>query len=64
MKLFKKSSAKAYSSLMIAITFASDNRLQNHLKIFWEECKNVIMTIEHNIRDQKLQYNINKGSAK
>ena len=63
MNLYKKCTAKPNSFLVIDATLASDNPLC-FIKNLSERIWKVIMTIDDKIRDEKLQYNINKKAAK
>ena len=57
--LQKKSTAKPYSFLVIGATLAPDNPScfwKNLLERIWK----LIITIDDNIKDQKLKYNINR----
>ena len=56
----KKNTAKPYSFLVNDVTLASDNplRFRNNLLTY-----NRIMTIDDQIRDKKLQYDINRKAA-
>ena len=59
-KIYKKNTAKPYSFLVNYVTLASDNplRFRNNLLTY-----NRIMTIDDQIRDKKLQYDINRKAA-
>ena len=61
--LHKKCTAKPYSFLFIDATLASDSplRFRNNLL---EGIKKLIMAIDDKIRDEKLQYDINREAAK
>ena len=63
MNLYKKCTAKPYSFLVIDPTLASDNpsRFRKNLR---EGIKKLIMTNDDEIRDEKLQYDINREAAK
>ena len=61
--LYVKCTAKPYYILVIDVTFASDNLLS-----FWnnlvERMQKIIMKIDEEIRNEKLQYYINREVAK
>ena len=60
MNLYKNCTAKKpYSFLVINVTLASDNPLS-----FRKNLKKLIMTIDDKIKDEKLQYDINREAAK
>ena len=59
MNLHKKCTGKPYSFLVIDATLASDNPLG-----FRKNLSERIMVIDDKIRDEKLQYNINRESPK
>ena len=63
MKIYKKYTAEPYSFLDNDATLASDNplRFRKHLL---EQIYNKIMTIDDQIRDVKLQCDINREAAK
>ena len=63
MNLYQICTAKPYSFLVIDATLASDNpsRFRNNLL---ERIKQLIMTINDKIRNEKLQYDINREAAK
>ena len=63
MNLYKKCTAKPYSSLVIDTTLASDN-LFRFRKNLSERIKKLITTIDDKIRNEKLQYDINREAAK
>ena len=63
MNLYKKCTTKPYSFLMIDTTLASDNSLRFRKNLL-EIMQKLIMTINDKIRDEKLQYDINKKAAK
>ena len=63
MNLYKKCTAKPYSFLIIDTTLASDNPLRFRKELSGRIYK-IIMTIDDKIRDEKLQYNINREAAK
>ena len=54
--MYKKCTTKPYSFLVIDATLASDNSLRF--------IKNLLERIIYKIRDEKLQYNINRKTAK
>ena len=60
-KIYKKHTAKPYSFLVSDATIASDNPLRFRKNLF-----NIIiiMTIEDQIRDKRLKYDINRKAAK
>ena len=62
MNLYKKCTAKAYSYLVIDAT-ASDNP-SCFRKNLLEKIQKLIMAIDDDIRDEKLQYDINREAAK
>ena len=62
MNLYKKFIAKPHSSLVIDTTLASDNLL-HFRKNLLERIQKLIMTIDDKIRDEKLQYDINREAA-
>ena len=62
-KIYKKCTAEPYSFLVNDKTLSSDDPLRfrkNSFRIIY----NKIMTLEDQIRDEKLQYNINREAAK
>ena len=61
--LYKKCTAKPYSCLVIDATLSSDNP-SHFRKNLLRRTKNLIMTIDDKIRDEKLQYDINREAAK
>ena len=63
MNLYKQFIAKPYSLLVIEATLISDNllRFRNGLV---EMMYKLIMTTEHKIRNDKMQYGINRETAK
>ena len=63
MNLYKKCTEKPYSFLVIDTTLASDNP-SFFKKKFLERISKLIMTIGGKIRDENLQYDINKEAAK
>ena len=62
MNLYKKCTEKPYSSLVIDSTFASDNLLRFRKNLV-DWIQKLIITIDK-IRDEKLQYDINRETAK
>ena len=66
MKIYKKYTAGTYCFLVNDTTLSSDNPLgfsKNLLK-FLEQIYNKIMTIDDQIKDEKLQYDINRETIK
>ena len=63
MNIYKKFTAKPYSVLVIDATLASDNPLRFRKNLLVKVQK-VIMTINDQIRDEKLEYDINREAAK
>ena len=63
MNLYKRCSSKPYSFLVIDATLASDN-LSRFRRNSLERIQILIMKINDNIRDEELQYDINRESAK
>ena len=66
-KIYKKCTAKPYSFLVIDTTLPSDNPLRSRKDLLEQIFKityNKIMFIEDQIRDEKLQYDINREAAK
>ena len=63
MNLYKKCIAKPYSFLVIGNTLESDNPLCFRKNLV-ERMLKLIMTIDNKIRDEKLQYNINREATK
>ena len=63
MNLYKKGAAKPYSFLVIYTTLASDN-YSSFRKNLLERIKKLIMKIDDKIKDEKLQYDINRDAAK
>ena len=61
-KIYKKCTAEPYSFLVNDATLASNNPLRFRKNLFNIYIK--IMTTDDQIRDQKLQYNINGEAAK
>ena len=61
MNFYKISTAKPFSFLVIDATLASDNTLR-FIRNLLE--RKIIMTIDDQIRDQKLQQNINREPTK
>ena len=62
--IYKKCTAKPYSFLVIDSTLASDNLFYVSEIIFQKEYKKRIVTIDDKIRDEKLQPDINRETAK
>ena len=63
MNLYKKCTAKPYSFLVIDATLASDNPFRFRKNLL-ERTQKLIMTTDDKIRDEKLQYDINREAAK
>ena len=63
MSPYKKRTSKPYLFLVIDTTLTSDNPLCFRKNIF-EKIKKVIKTINNKIRNEKLQYDINREVAK
>ena len=63
MNLYKKYTAKPYSFLVIDAILASDNTLCFRKHVL-ERILKLIVTIDNKIRDEKLQYGINREEAK
>ena len=63
MNLYKHYTAKPYSFLVTDATLASDNPLRFRKNLL-ERIKQLIMTIDDKIRDEKLQYDINREAVK
>ena len=63
MNLFRKGTEKPLSFLVIDATLASDN-LSGFIKNFLEITKKLILTNDDKIRDENLQYDINRDAAK
>ena len=61
--IYKKSTAKPYSFLVIETALASDNSSRFRENLL-ERIQKLIMTIDDKIRDEKVQYNINREAAK
>ena len=61
-KIYKKYTAEPYYFLVNDALLSSDNPLRFRQKIFLVNTKT--MTIVDQIRDEKLQHNINKNAAK
>ena len=62
MNIYKKCTAEPYSFLVNDITLPSDNPLRFRKNLLGYIIK--IMTIEDQIKDEKLQYDINREAAK
>ena len=63
MNLYKKYTAKPFLFFVINTTLASDNPLRFRKNLSWKNIE-ITMTINDKIRDEKLQYDINKEAAK
>ena len=63
MKNLYKCTSKPYSSLLTNTTLALDNSLRFRKNLL-ETIQKLITTIDDKIRDEILQYNINKEAAK
>ena len=63
MNLFRKGIEKPLSFLVIDATLASDN-LSGFIKNVLEITKKLILTNDDKIRDENLQYDINRDAAK
>ena len=63
MKMYKKYTVKPYSFSVNDTTLASDNPLRFRKNLF-EQVYNIIMTIVDQIKDENLQYDINREAAK
>ena len=63
LNLYKRCTSKTYSFLVNDTTLASDNPLRYRCNLL-ERVYKLIMTIEDKIRDEKLQYDINREAAK
>ena len=63
MNLYKNCTAKPHSFLVNDTTLASDNSLRFRNNLL-ERTQQLIMTIDYKIKDEKLQYNINREAAK
>ena len=61
--MYKKYTVKPYSFSVNDTTLASDNPLRFRKNLF-EQVYNIIMTIVDQIKDEKLQYDINREAAK
>ena len=62
MNLYKKGTSKPYSFLVIDTSLASDNSSRFRKNLL--ERIQLIMTIDDKIKDEKLQYDINREGAK
>ena len=62
MNLYKKCAAKPYSFPVIDTTLESDNP-SRFRKNLLERISKLIMTIDDKIRDEKLQFDINRKAA-
>ena len=63
LNLYKWCTSKTYYFLVNDTTLASDNPLRYRCNLL-ERIYKLIMTIEDKIRDEKLQYDINRETAK
>ena len=63
MNVYKKCTAKPYSFLLIDATLGLDNPIRFR-KNLSERIQKLIMVIDDKIRDEKLQYYINREAAK
>ena len=63
MNLYEKYTAKPFLFFVINTTFASDNPLRFRKNLSRKNIK-ITMTVNDKIRDEKLQYDINKDAAK
>ena len=63
MNLYIKCTAKPHSFLVIDTTLASDNPLRFSVNLL-ERIQELIMTTDDKIKDEKLQYDINRQAAK
>ena len=63
MKIYKKYTKEPYSFLVNDTTLPSDNSVRFR-KSLLEKIYIKIMTIDDQIKDEKLQYNINREAAK
>ena len=63
MNLYKKCTSRPYSLLVIDAILASDNP-SSLRKNLLERISKLIMTTDYEIRDEKLQYDINREAAK
>ena len=63
MNIYNKRTANSYLFLLIDSTLASDNPLHCRKNLL-ERIQKLIMTIEDKIRDEILQYDINREVAK
>ena len=61
--MYKKYTVKPYSFSVNDTTLASDNPLRFRKNLF-EQVYYIIMTIVDQIKDEKLQYDINREAAK
>ena len=62
--LYKKCTAKTYSCLVIDATFVSDNPLRFRKNLTQKTPKKPSLTIDDKIRDEKLEYHVNRKAAK
>ena len=63
MSLYEKFTSKPYSFFVIDATPGSDN-LSSFRKNLLERIQKLIMKIDDKIKDEKLQYDTNRGAAK
>ena len=63
MNLYKKSTAKPYSFLVVDSNLSSDNPTRFRKNLL-ERMQKLIMKIDDKVRDEKLQYDINRKTAK
>ena len=63
MNVYKRSTVEPYSLLVMDTTLSSDNSLHFRNNLL-ETIQKLIITINNEIRDKKLQYDINREAAK
>ena len=63
MNLYKECTTNPYSFLVIDTTLASDNS-SRFRKNLLERIQKLMMTIDDKIKDEKLQYDVNREAAK
>ena len=63
MDLYKKTTARPYSLFVIDTTLAS-NSSSRFRKNYSKGIEKLIMTIDDKVKDEELQYNINREAAK
>ena len=63
MNLHQKCTAKPHSFLVIDVTLASDNPLRFRKNLL-DRIQKLIMTIDDKAEDEKLQYDINRETAR